>query len=315
VDRLSFSAIGTFLSQGPAYFRKSRDKEIDPIEGDHLDLGSAVHCYLLDPHCFEDNFIVSDVKISGKMGLLLKTLADCGDFSEECLKKAYNKAGYKKGFEDIKTQIFEGKDNKRYEEYYKTLKAKSKNKIVIDSKTSSYAKYLSEKAKEHKGVRKVLMMDSLDFDKKIDTFNEYVIKFNYRDYSFIAILDNLQIDWENKMVRINDLKTTSKPLDNFGLGSFIYYRYYLQLAIYKKAVEQLIFDAGYNPSDFLWQFNIICVQTGGLASVKVFNINLDWISKGEIELECALDELKWHYDNNVWDYPRSYYESGGIDFI
>lgn len=246
------------------------------------------------------------------MGSLLKDLADCGDFSEECLQRAYTKAGYKKDFESIKKKVLHSKESKKYEEYFKVLQAVKKRKILLDSSTASYAKFLADKATNHKGVRKVLMFDNIDFDG--DSLNEYKILFKYRGFDFIAILDNLLIDWKNKVVKINDVKTTSKNVANFQ-QSFEYYKYYLQLAVYKQAVEQLIIDSGYNPNEFSFFFNIICIQTQGLPQVRVFHIKDEWLDKGERELIESTDRIRWHYDNNSWEYPKEYYESGGVELL
>ena len=68
-----------------------------------------------------------------------------------------------------------------------------------------------------------------------------VIKRALNDFGLKGIIDNVVIDPKNEIVFINDLKTTNKNLQDFP-ETVEYYRYWMQAVIYKKLVQQTIWE-------------------------------------------------------------------------
>ena len=124
-----------------------------------------------------------------------------------------------------------------------------------------------------------------------------------------GLLDRVIIDEANKTATLVDLKTTGKPLANFQ-NSFEYYRYYRQMAWYKKALIKHI-NVTYG-SDMEWNIEvfIVAVETSYLHECKVFEVSNEYLEKGRIEYEELIKDIAVCQNHNDWNTWRN--ESFGI---
>ena len=143
-----------------------------------------------------------------------------------------------------------------------------------------------------------------DFMMPIPTFNEDAlfmdILVTYKNQCvklrLKAKADNWTIDEENKVLTLNDLKTTSKPLGKFMLkheGSFAKYHYSRQFAFYKFILESYCTkEYGYNHN---WQFNgnVLAVNTISYES-KLFKVNKCQFEQGKREFEQLLKRVAFY---------------------
>jgi hypothetical protein len=149
-----------------------------------------------------------------------------------------------------------------------------------------------------------------------------------------VLIDNLQINFNDNIVLINDLKTTSKPLCKFTsirsrnhIGSLEYYRYYRQLAWYKFGVNNIIhnfkscvaidsdgnkidipFDTLKNPKIYT---DIIGVETVNRFRSGIVPVNDKWIQKGEKEIDDIVNRISWHIYNKNWNHQMEYVNNNG----
>ena len=56
---------------------------------------------------------------------------------------------------------------------------------------------------------------------------------------------------------------------------------------------------------------IVVVQTKDNFETAVYSPDIDSVKIAKGEVETLLDEMKWHFENNLWDFPRAYYEGDG----
>jgi hypothetical protein len=134
-----------------------------------------------------------------------------------------------------------------------------------------------------------------------------------------AKLDNIYVDLENKIIYLNDLKTTSKPLSLFK-ESFEYYRYYRQIAFYKRALYHLLnlnllgegtVLENIQLKDFEVKCQIIAVETTENFECQIFNVD-QYLDKGREEVVSLLNRLKYHIDFNVWNQSMENFLGKGI---
>ena len=96
--------------------------------------------------------------------------------------------------------------------------------------------------------------------------------------------DNWTIDKENKILTLNDLKTTGKGLQYFMQNSFKKYGYSRQLGAYMECLR-LYCKKEYGVTIKDWSFgtNIIAVETIGENRAGVFKIYPNQLKKGREE--------------------------------
>ena len=152
-----------------------------------------------------------------------------------------------------------------------------------------------------------------DFLDPLPSFNEDTLflevailyKDRYTILKLKAKLDNWTIDVDNKILTLNDLKTTSKPLGwfmNNEYGSFKKYHYARQFAMYRFMLEAYCnSEYGYNHN---WQFrgNVLTVNTTDFNS-KLFTVNKNQFINGKNEYEQLLKRVAFYemfgYDQQV----------------
>lgn len=131
-----------------------------------------------------------------------------------------------------------------------------------------------------------------------------------------ALLDIVLIDHEEKKIYPVDLKTTSSSVYYFS-SSFIKYKYYLQASMYTAAVEDMfstLIEHGYTVENF----KFIVVGTTGRNEVLTYTVSDEDLQAGVHGYTdiygnykrgwlTLLEDLNWHYETQMWDYPREVY--------
>lgn len=218
---------------------------------------------------------------------------------------------YWKGSSD-ETRLSKFKDNK---EFYGYLEAfyESKDKIVITTNDLLLSKELANIIKTHNFTKDL-------FSDKYERYTQYKFVIEYKGIKFRGIIDFVLIDKVNKKVHIIDLKTGQENTLNF-IKSFIKYRYYLQECIYSKAFNiicnelnlkgytlepfKFLYISRYEKIPLLWETTDKWHQSAlnGFITSNGYNYN---------GLDSIIEDIKWHWDNKVFDLPRAVYESKGL---
>lgn len=107
--------------------------------------------------------------------------------------------------------------------------------------------------------------------------------------------DNWTIDEENKVLTLNDLKTTSKPCGWFmkDYGSFNKYHYYRQFYMYMYMLQNYcIKEYGFNHK---WKHsgNVLVVNTEDYES-RLFRVNKSQFEKGKEEFERLIKMVAYY---------------------
>lgn len=142
------------------------------------------------------------------------------------------------------------------------------------------------------------------FGDNLPSFNEDALFLDiivtYKDRYVILKLkmkaDNWTIDEENKILTLNDLKTTSKPVAwfmNQEYGSFYKYHYYRQFALYLMILEQYcIKEYGFNKK---WKSygNVLVVNTID-HDTRCCSVYKDHLKLGKLEYERLLKQVAYY---------------------
>jgi hypothetical protein len=121
--------------------------------------------------------------------------------------------------------------------YWHFLKS-SPGKTIIDQEQYDYANKMVAKITSNSHILE-LMGFFADSMSSVTKWNEQYARahvMGITSFKIHGVIDNMVIDHENKEIRVNDLKKTSKSLSNFE-ESIDYYNYWMQAAMYVKLAK------------------------------------------------------------------------------
>lgn len=326
VHREKISDERYFSDEFSDYISNSRLKLINPKDGgspskykqgftgeftQSLAIGSAVHCLLLQSDVFH---LGPDInKPPAKLGLVIDKIREYrmnGYTVNEAINKACIDIHYYANninINRIKSIIRSGL------EYYQNCKyILDDNTIILSSKDRATVERCLNNLNIHR-VKRILNPIDL-YGDEIESYNEeaFFINLNckYKDKECELKIkmkaDNWTIDKENKIITLNDLKTTGHSVNTFMNedGSFYKFSYYRQFALYLWILLQYCKQQyGYNKKDWIYKCNVIVVETIGFNQVDIFSIAKDILDYGRIEF-CKLLKMvayceMFGYDDNI----------------
>jgi len=316
--RISNSSLSWFQTS-PRYFKDMFDNTIEEESKPYFEKGQQVHMFILEPDEFEKEYTFMDYdppKSAQQKAFCEKVARLKKGTKDEQLIRAYKDIYSTKESDDKileKAKVLE----KDYKDFIKFTKL---NPHVIKVLPTAVLKQLEEskiKVLEHKVARNIVFSEEHKLfgdSDKLFIKNEFAIQWEYPKLglSCKSMLDRIIIDHERKEISIVDLKTTSN-LPEFK-DKAKEYRYHRQMAFYWMAVTWYITnELKLNIADYTKNTYIVAISTKGPVAVKVFKVLESTLLDGLKEIEQVMPELKWHFDNNLWDYTRLYYEGEGLE--
>jgi len=324
IAHLSFSKLSLFTKSLAGFRNKYiNEKEDVSQDSDALLLGSLIDIILFTPDKFDETFIIGKPpKVAGKMGVFIETFAFLkvtqrevlgpqmsfiATTDDDLMKEAYRKADYKISYESV-LEEFKTTANTAYYDYC----------IKVCEKQSTKKYVSAEMVEKARNIVKALYTN--DFTKNwCKRKGKPQLKILWQNELFfcpvLSILDMLSIDIENKIIYVDDLKSTEKPLINF-YESIEEYRYDIQAALYRKAVQYLVdlraLDGTTDFSDYKIVNRIVGVETYAPYKSLIVEFTNESIYRAELEITKIVSDLKWHLENDVWDFPRYIYEKNGV---
>lgn len=258
-----------------------------------LFLGSKIHECCLQPEEFS---IGPDYdKPTGKLGLVIDEVIKLRKqhwLIKDAILEACKRIDYYQGYittSRIKTII---KTGLKY--YLKAYHHEDDSQCLLSSKDRATVLNCLNNL-QHRDVQNVLYPKDL-FGDNITFYNEdaFFIDFKctYENKSSIIKFkmkaDNWTIDFENKVITLNDLKTTGHLVTQFMSKSWIDYHYARQFSLYLYVILRYCEkEYGYNSDEWAFKCNVIVVETTGENRVQVFPIGKDLLAPGKTEF-CKL---------------------------
>lgn len=312
---MSYSGLNRLLYSPALFYQhyvlKQRDDTMDP----NMIEGSLIHCLLLHPDNFDNQFVLSvsnppsenpkkvlDVLLNHhkelkEAGDTRTELAEFGDAILDILRDMNLYQSLKTDAQRLEKMILP-----RHEEYWRYLTT-MEGKIVVGQETYDFCKAVVDKITSTPTV-----MDRMGYFG--DSFNG-ITKENEKElvsfpeelpFGLRGFLDNMVFDPNNKVIRVNDVKKTSKDLNSFS-DSIEYFRYWLQAAMYVMMVEQQYLS---RPEYAGWkiEFRFIVIDPYmQIAPIKISEEKLNqWISATKEKLS----EAAYHFEKRDFSLPYSY---------
>lgn len=322
-NRISQSALKDLLIHPMFFNLKHNEGIIKKEKKSFLDLGSLVDCIVLTPEFFGEIYSFYDKSISPQTRTLVEHIVNKNidyssyDIIQDTMRelKIFNTI---KKLDTIKKKL-EEENFEDYIEFYQ----QNKSKNIINNQLYNSALKIANSL-----LTSEFTKDFFRITENIEILTALPIYWIYEDIECKSLLDLLLINHANKTISINDLKTTSDYTNNFKY-SISKYRYDFQAAFYYEAVKWWIKNVRKDLTGYtlLPEFNLIVESTTTPGSPLAYRLSKETLEKGKngdmfydargklIQLPgfaSVMNDLEWHYANNIWVYTRQEYENKGI---
>ena len=334
IKAVSSTSLGWF-ERSPKLYKRLTDGEREKTISSYMKLGTAIHSAILTPEKFRENYIRVRDKITGKMGIYVEAFVDVlvSGVSEEAAHEiAYMKAEYKLPPETVMKSF----DTEEIKSYVRFL-YNNAGKTFLNEEEWKTVETCKESVLKHKEVSRIFDTSNLE----LESYTEQEIYWKEPESSLDlkSKIDRIVVDNDKQVIYLIDIKSTSKDVHIHNrTPAFI--SAIKQLSFYRDAVGQWFWklhnmDAfidyklpnrnkvGYSIIPY-----IITVQTTEDFETVIYQIDneiLDIAKEGGIinspsselfsKIRGFMDILKdieWHKKNNLWEYPRYYYDNDGI---
>lgn len=307
----SYSGINKLL-QSPRWFYNHYilNQKEDSTDA-HLIAGRALHCLLLEPDKFDDQFVMLPGKIptdSNKTILehifyhnylpLQNETLTLEDFPTDILNQLLVNNLYQSLKTDTQRLDKILTDNNK--EYFTFLKIKE-SKTVIDASVKSKAEESLISLKADDRVMGLLQLGH-DNSNGVTVYNEVALKTDLIDFKFglKGFADNIVVDENTKTIFINDLKTTNKSIQSFP-STVDFYRYDVQASIYCIMGYNNLIKEKSDASEWKIVFTFIVIDKYN--QVYPFQVSEETLAIWMENFSALLNVLNYHYENRDYTLP------------
>ena len=329
MSRISNSNIGWFLNKGPAYLHNMLIGKEEGDTGPQLDKGTMIHEYILQPDKFWEDYMI----YTGSTPSSAQQTKFCEEYinsvelePNKALLSAY-KASYSVTGKKGPKMLLKAKEiASTLKEYIISIKlAKGLNKKIISGHDLNLLTNIDKNVKAHKLAYKLLYPD----DPNEKWFHEFQINWEHETECCIllkggyskdntikckSLLDHISFNEEEHTCTIVDLKTTVH-VENFEL-SVKQYDYFRQIEYYREAAEWYIKNIlKEDINDWYISCYIVAVDSIKGNCCRVFRVELGHLIPKQKIINIALNDIRFHQINNIWDHHRKYYEGDGDEYL
>ena len=307
IKAISASSLKWF-EQSPLYFRKMLDKEIEQAPQRFFEFGTQAHMKILEPERFEKEYCTLDFKTPSSE----QQKKFCEDYVSFPAKKVEDKAVYayknnyvsKESDDKIKEKAVKLKE--QLHDYIQYLKKRTEVKDVLNRSTWAKLEDINNLVHNHIKAKELLFSD---ISENIFVANEFEIMWEFptKGLPCKSAIDRLIIDHNTKTIKLVDIKTTSNIAE--FKQRFQELKYSRQMAFYWMAIAWY-FKNTLNRDDFFeytQETYIVCIGKGDLQEVKVYELTIDTLNEGYDSMLKLIEELEWHWKNELWEHSRDYY--------
>jgi hypothetical protein len=305
---LSYSGLNKLLYSPSTFYNwYILKQQEDKIESYLVD-GKVIHCLLLDNGSFDKQFILMPAGLPGDStrqvidkafkeleGEDIEALDKYDIIILEILKNINLHQKLKTDAQRLEKIITE--EGKSYWEF---LKIKGK-KDLLDDETMRRCNDAVAVLRKNNQVSDLLGLLRNEMEN-IDIYNEeYLFVETDKAFGLKGIVDNIKVDHDNKVIYVNDLKTTGKTISDFK-ETIDYFNYWAQAAIYYRLVmgkfHEIVKD------DWKVKFNFVVIDK--YQQVYAFEVSEETMQMWQLKLEDNLNEAEWHYKNKDYSLPYQF---------
>jgi len=305
---ISKSDLVLFNTVGPNKFNFIKQEqflrlESSPIEeSKSLKKGKALHAAILEPKVFKEFYVPVEYETPKSpqqikfCNLVVDKLSMQVPLDKSILESAKESYSSKnKSNSDMYSTgigLYE-----HLESYIDFLKFSKTDEIVILTKKEHEYILGAKDALEKDPVTKDILYHKLE-----ESFVEEEIYWTRGNMDLKSKLDKLDIDFSKKYAVLTDLKTTKAPNPSSFIWEVNRYKIHWQVDYYKHAITWK-----YPELEKIYN-RIVTVELQPPFDHCVYSVGREKLQTAFIEWSKVLEELEWHYINNVWQ-DKDYYEN------
>jgi len=310
----SYSSLNKLLWNPQAFYQMYVLGNREEKTESYLVNGKIIHALLLEPEKFDDQFVISPDNLpTGNVRVVIDrvfahhqelskngdTRIELSDFDGAILDVMRDMNYY----QNLKTdqQRLDKIITNEYTGYWNFLRSKG-SKTLISQDDLNFCKTAVDIIKLNKNVCDLIGSNVTEFSNK-EVFNEIAlsVQINDRPFGLKGIIDNLVVDHNDKVIYINDIKTTSKDLKDFP-ESIDFYNYWLQAAIYTSIIATKfinLIEQGY-----IMKFHFVVIDKN--YQVYPFEVTPATLESWFNKLMDSLEKAHWHFVNKSYDLPYDF---------
>lgn len=309
---MSYSGLNKLLFSPVLFHQHYILKQRDDVVDKPMVEGKLLHCLLLNPEEFENEFVLmsSDMpsdgprKVLDKIYEIMKANGKSemdGTFMDHILDVLKEQNLYQSlKTDDQRIDKMTTTKNVKYLDY----KFQAEKKTVVDQDMYDFAKNTVDIIKSNSKLMDIMGFNQDSLTTNIKQYNELdLVCLEFEDYSFgiRGIIDNLVVDHDAKVIRVNDLKKSSKSIGQFE-ESIDYYNYWMQAALYRLLVNH-IKETTFGV-DYPVEFRFIVVDP--YMQVAPIRISEDTQKYWALELEDKLEQANYHFKERDFSLPYEF---------
>jgi hypothetical protein len=319
----SYSSLSKLLDSPEIFYKEYIQGDKEELSASYLTEGKIIHALLLEPDKVDNMFIVMEGKLPSdnlitvvervfehhmelqRMGDSRTQLSEFGDAILDILRDINL-------YQSLKT------DAQRQEKvmgnpdvvtYWNFLKRKGE-KTIVDAPTMEKCKAIVDKIKADPVITDLLKLNHKDdWWKTEEVHNERMLQIDLKKFSFgiKGMLDSVIIDAGAGVIRITDIKTSSKTLKDFP-ESVKTYRYSVQAAMYNLLVLNTYADLvkqGYSV-----EFRFLVIDKN--RQYYPFLVSQETMKEWTKELQNVFTQAEYHYSNKDYTLPYEFVTGGVV---
>jgi len=311
----SYSSLNKLMWSPQAFYQTYVLGNREEKTESYLVNGKIIHCLLLEPDKFDDQFIISPAVLpTGNTKTVLDSvyrhhieLQGNGDTRTELIE--FDQA-ILDILKDMNLHQTLKTDQQRLDKiltpdavsYWNFLKSKA-NKLLIDQETFNFCKNAVDLINTNDKISKLIGKTNTEFDNR-EVFNEIYLEvdINNKNFGIKGIIDNVVVDHDEKVIYINDIKTSSKDLKDFP-ESIDFYCYWMQAAVYCTLIGRKYIDMIENQG-YTIKFHFIVIDR--MLQTYAFPVTTKTIENWFARLLKVLEKAEWHYNNKNYELPYDF---------
>lgn len=251
---MSYSGLSKLHYSPGAFYLHYILKQKEDIVDKAMAEGSLLHCMLLTPERFNDQFVIlpdsfpSDnpkrvmERLKNHIQEAYPEVIDTKDTMLPYLENVQNAIidilADENLYQSLKT------DQQRLDKIlteknmdYLNFLLQCKDKMIVERSMVEFAQKVREEIMSNNGIKELMGFNDKSSQKSYNEFQVACLPDGYL-FGLKGIIDNLVIDHDAKVIRVNDLKKTSKAASLFH-ESIEYYKYWMQAAIYNMIIHDI----------------------------------------------------------------------------
>lgn len=327
----SSSSLKDFSMDRKKYYRKYvLGEKINEKENLAVTIGKVVETLLLEPHEFDNKFVMSNCT-NAPTGLMLEfvealyiaTKEATDDFGvvrrtfEDISKEAYVLSGFKIAYEAVMKK-FIGSEAELY--YDEIRKIRASNLTVVTAQDINNSEKIVQELRNNRVTSFILSIAS---DVRYTVHSQFQIE-NYvvDNHHFKSMMDRVIIDHQEKTIQVYDLKCTW-TVENFYSEYYLYRRAYIQGYLYYRGCFKMTNDKKHE----LYGYTVVPPKFIVCDSTNYYNPLIYVMTDNDLQeayegfthngrfyagVKELIVDLNWALFNGIWNISRKNYESDGF---